>query len=449
MLVENKLHKTLTELANATGTSDATAIRLANTSGYSGYQELKIALARESASPDRSIHDDIEPDHTLLVAVKDALVDAKQRGTSQDSGEQVDEQTAAERTVVGWMAGTAGRLGDNRMDLVVGVDGGGTKTACLVADMGGSLLGLGFVGPSNYLRLAGGAREAAQAVRHGVEAAMRDAGLDISAPGCRIRVAQLALGGVGTDGVNVAMTEAARAVLDAECVCVENDAAAGLAAAVGELYGVVIVAGTGSIAMAVDREGRRARSGGWGYRVGDEGSGQDIGRLGLAAATRAHDGRGPATSLVGRALARYGIDTLDGLRGVPYREPVNNRDIVDFCLDVVAAAHEGDSVALGITEYAGRELAVTAYAAARVLGMDAGEFPAALCGSVFKAGNVILGPFRGELAKLAPGARVVQAPYPPVVGAVILALLRASVECDGTIRCRLAESWKEVERRHE
>jgi len=335
------------------------------------------------------------------------------------------------------------------MDLVVGVDGGGTKTACLVADTDGNLLGLGFAGPSNYLRLVGGAREAAQAVRYGVEAAMRDAGLYVSTPGCRIRVAQLALGGVGIDGVNVAMTEAARAELDAESVYVENDAAAGLAAAVGELYGVVIVAGTGSIAMAVDRAGRRARSGGWGYRVGDEGSGQDIGRLGLAAATRAHDGRGPATSLAGRALTRYRIDTLDGLRSVLYRQPVNNRDIADFCIDVVAAAQEGDPVALGIMEYAGRELALAACAAARALGMGAGKFPVALCGSVFKAGEVITGPFEGELARLAPGARVVQASYPPVVGAVILALLRAGVACDEAIRRRLAESWKEVEKRHE
>ncbi|HON41729.1 MAG TPA: BadF/BadG/BcrA/BcrD ATPase family protein [Bacillota bacterium] len=335
------------------------------------------------------------------------------------------------------------------MDLVIGVDGGGTKTACAVADMEGNLLGLGLAGPSNYLRLAGGAREAAQAVRDGAEAAMRDAGLYMSASSCRIRVAQLAVGGVGIDGVNVAMSEAARAVLDAENVCVENDAAAGLAAAVGELYGVVVVSGTGSIAMAVDRAGRRARSGGWGYRVGDEGSGQDIGRLGLAAATRAYDGRGPATSLVERALARHGIDTLDGLRGVLYRQPVNNRDIADFCLDVVAAAQEGDAVALGILEHAGRELALAVCAAARALGMDAGEFPVAPCGSVFKAGDVILDPFKGELARLVPGARVVHAPYPPVVGAVILALLRAGVACDEAIRRRLAQSWKEVEKRHE
>ena len=79
----------------------------------------------------------------------------------------------------------------------------------------------------------------------------------------------------------------------------------------------------------------------------------------------------------------------------------------------------------------------------------AAGFPVALCGSVFKAGEVITDPFQTELAKLAPGARVVQAPYPPVVGAVILALLRAGVKCDGTVRRRLAQSWKKVEKRHE
>jgi len=81
--------------------------------------------------------------------------------------------------------------------------------------------------------------------------------------------------------------------------------------------------------------------------------------------------------------------------------------------------------------------------------METGEFPVALCGGVFRAGDVVLDPFRGELAKLAPGARVVQAPYPPVVGSVVLALLRAGVECDETVRRRLVESWKEVEKRYE
>ncbi len=81
----------------------------------------------------------------------------------------------------------------------------------------------------------------------------------------RARQAYLALGGVDVDRPNEKMAEAARQVLDAEEIATDNDAAAGLAAATGELYGVVIIAGTGSIAMAVDGgEGRRRRSGGWG-----------------------------------------------------------------------------------------------------------------------------------------------------------------------------------------
>ena len=67
------IYQSITELANATGTSDATIVRLANTLGYSGYQELKIALARELVSPDKNIHDDIEPGDTLPVAVKKAF----------------------------------------------------------------------------------------------------------------------------------------------------------------------------------------------------------------------------------------------------------------------------------------------------------------------------------------------------------------------------------------
>lgn len=67
------IYQSITELASATGTSDATIIRLANTLGYSGYQELKIALARELVSPDKNIHDDIEPGDALPVAVRKAF----------------------------------------------------------------------------------------------------------------------------------------------------------------------------------------------------------------------------------------------------------------------------------------------------------------------------------------------------------------------------------------
>jgi N-acetylglucosamine kinase-like BadF-type ATPase len=331
------------------------------------------------------------------------------------------------------------------MDLVIGADGGGTKTACAIAQMNGRIIGLGYAGPSNHLRLPGRHAQAAEAVLEGAQAAFADSGM----AGARVRQAYLALAGVGTDGVNVKMMDAARQVLDAEEIIVDNDAVAGLAAATGQLYGVVIIAGTGSIAVAVDREGRRARSGGWGYRIGDEGSGQWIGRLGLAAAARAHDGRGGPTALVARALEHFSIETVDEIRSVLYRQPTNNRDIADFCVQVVAAAWEGDEVAMDIIGQAGRELALAAWAAARSLGMDSTEFPVSPNGSVFKAGDVITSPFKEELGRLAPTAEVVSAPFPPVVGAVILALLSAGVKVDSVVQENLERSWEEVRARHE
>jgi N-acetylglucosamine kinase-like BadF-type ATPase len=331
------------------------------------------------------------------------------------------------------------------MDVVIGADGGGTKTACAIAQMDGNIIGLGYAGPSNHLRLPGSHAQAAETVLEGVQAAFSDAGIAV----IRARQAYLALGGVDVDRPNEKMAEAARQVLDAEEIATDNDAAAGLAAATGELYGVVIIAGTGSIAMAVDGEGRRRRSGGWGYRIGDEGSGQWIGRLGLEAAAKAHDGRGKPTSLADRVLDHFGIETVDGLRSVLYKQPVNNRDIADFCMQVMASAREGDEVALDIVNRAGRELALAVWSAADGLGMASAEFPVVHQGSVFKAGDVIARPFEEELGRLAPAATVVSAAFPPVVGAVMLALMRAGVEIDGAVRENLARSWEEVEARHE
>ena len=127
-------------------------------------------------------------------------------------------------------------------------------------------------------------------------------------------------------------------------------------------------------------------------------------------------------------------------------QPVNNRDIADSAL-MRWRLRRGRCSCAGNCEHAGRELAMRC-AAARARAWTLGV-PGGAVWEWFKAGDVILDPFEGELTGLAPRARVVHAPYPPVVGAVILALLRAGAACDETTRRRLAESWKEVEKRHE
>ena len=333
--------------------------------------------------------------------------------------------------------------------VVFGADGGGTKTDCAVGRLDGTIVGFARVGPSNHLRLAGGAAEAARNVREGLERALADAGFGGGRADGRVRAAFLALGGIGAENAHGQMLRAAQEAIDADEVVLDNDAMAGLASGVGECFGVVVIAGTGSIALAVDRQGRRSRSGGWGYRIGDEGSGQWIGTMGLVAAARAHDGRGPDTSLCDKVLKRYGISSVDQLRAVLYAPAADNRIVADFCPDVVAAAEEGDEVARRVVQEAGRELALAAYAAAKQLGLESVECPVVTAGGVFKAGDAVARPFMEELARLMPSARVVVPRVPPVVGAVALALMRAGVDAaHPDVQANLARSWEEVMVRH-
>ena len=332
--------------------------------------------------------------------------------------------------------------------VVFGADGGGTKTDCAVGRLDGTIVGFARVGPSNHLRLAGGAAEAARNVRKALSGRWltRDSGA--AGPTCGPRGIPGA-GGIGAENAHGQMLRAAQEAIDADEVVLDNDAMAGLASGVGECFGVVVIAGTGSIALAVDRQGRRSRSGGWGYRIGDEGSGQWIGTMGLVAAARAHDGRGPDTSLCDKVLKRYGISSVDQLRAVLYAPAADNRIVADFCPDVVAAAEEGDEVARRVVQEAGRELALAAYAAAKQLGLESVECPVVTAGGVFKAGDAVARPFMEELARLMPSARVVVPRVPPVVGAVALALMRAGVDAaHPDVQANLARSWEEVMVRH-
>ncbi|MFM8271047.1 MAG: N-acetylglucosamine kinase, partial [Gemmata sp.] len=172
---------------------------------------------------------------------------------------------------------------------------------------------------------------------------------------------------------------AARARL-ADRVDVCADAALLLAAGTPAGWGVALVAGTGSMAFARAADGRNARSGGWGPLLGDEGSGYAIALAGLRAATRAADGRAPATPLIDKLLAAFGLSRPHDLVDAVYRG--NDRAVLAALAPVVMnAAEGGDPVASEILRDAAGELASAVSAAARAL--DLGScFPVALAGGL-------------------------------------------------------------------
>jgi glucosamine kinase len=281
--------------------------------------------------------------------------------------------------------------------LVLGVDGGGSKTRAVVADGAGRFLGEGLAGPSNPLRV--GVGEAVGAIREAADQACAAAGVRRG----EVVAAEVGLAGVRRADIRERM-RAGVAELGFKAVAVVTDAEIALYGATEGQPGLVIIAGTGSNCCGVNGRGRRACAGGWGPVAGDEGSGSWIARRGLQAVARATDGRGRRTSLVEAACEYFNVGGADDLSTAVYAPNMTNARIAGFGGRVVEAARRRDAAAREIVAEAGRELAAAAVAVVRKLRMGRERFRVAYVGGVFAAGGLILGPLSEELGRVAPGA---------------------------------------------
>jgi len=199
---------------------------------------------------------------------------------------------------------------------VIGVDGGGTKTEAVVMDEAHRVRGRG-VGPSSNYHDVGS--EAAEAALHeAIDQALADARVSPEA----VAGICLCMAGVDRPADRALVSELARRIHPFPRVLVHNDAVAALAAGTGRLLGVVVIAGTGTIAYGVDRHGRTARAAGWGALLADYGSGFWIGLEALHAVVRAADGRGQPTMLVERMLAHLNLKDVPDLVPWTYRHPI-------------------------------------------------------------------------------------------------------------------------------
>ena len=298
--------------------------------------------------------------------------------------------------------------------LVLGVDGGGTKTRAVVADGSGRVLGEGNAGPSNPLRV--GVREAAGAVREAAERACAAAGvrrLDIDA-------AEVGLAGVRREDIRERMRDAL-SVLGAKAVEVVTDADIALYGATEGRPGLVIIAGTGSICCGVNARGRHACAGGWGPVAGDEGSGSWIARRALQSVARASDGRGRRTSLVESACEYFHVTKAEDLSTAVYAPTVTHDHIAGFARRVAECAKKRDPVSRAILAEAGRELGEAAVAVIRRLRMEREAFPVGYVGGVFQSGPLLLAALRKEVARVAPKARLAPPRMAPAEAAARMA----------------------------
>ena len=264
--------------------------------------------------------------------------------------------------------------------LLLGVDGGGTSTTAWLADSEGRVLGRGSAGPSNIKAV--GADAARSSLDGSIRLAFADSGLE---PG-PVEVSCLGLAGFDRLEDKRWLENWASGTNWGRRLVLVNDGDLVVAAGTPEGWGVGVISGTGSIAVGRTRDGRSARSGGWGYLLGDEGSAYAVVLAALRLVARRADGRQPPDldrpgSLTFRICEALGIDSPSELVSAIYREGFDRSRIAALAPAVVSAADDDPSISTLILEPAGRDLAEMVAAVARQLQMESGRLPLAMAGS--------------------------------------------------------------------
>ncbi|HET8797006.1 MAG TPA: BadF/BadG/BcrA/BcrD ATPase family protein [Thermoanaerobaculia bacterium] len=301
------------------------------------------------------------------------------------------------------------------MTTFIGVDGGASKTAALVVDEEGRVLGRGLAGGSNHLRV--GIEEATRNIERAMNKALVEAGVAIR----DVEYAYCGIAGSDHPVHRQKVIDALQVFFPRGNFIVDTDARIALTGAIGFGAGIVVISGTGSVAFGRNAGGEESRSGGWGPTLGDEGSGFWIAREGLSAIVRAHDGRGFATRMTELLCNEYDMCAPEDLPRFVYAATTHVDDIARYGKLVIEAAHEGDAVALEILVRAGSELAECVLAIARRLHMTDTRFPVAYVGGAFHAGELLLNPMRLRLQRDAPGATLLAPQHTPVDGAAMMA----------------------------
>jgi N-acetylglucosamine kinase-like BadF-type ATPase len=305
------------------------------------------------------------------------------------------------------------------MRYYIGVDGGASKTDAIVIDQNGEAHGRGLAGGSNHLRV--GIEEATRNVERAVNKALVEAGVAIR----DVEYAYCGIAGADHPVHHQRVVDSLRVFFPRGNFIVDTDARIALTGAVGFGPGIVIIAGTGSVAFGRNASNDESRAGGWGPTIGDEGSGFWIAREGLSAIVRAHDGRGFATLMTSLLCEDYDMCSPDDLPRFVYATTTHADDIARYGKLVIEAAQSGDEVARDILSRAGSELAECVLAVARQLHMSDSEFDVAHVGGAFHAGDLLLNPMRMRLNRDAPGATIHPPHEEPVRGAARMAMQAA------------------------
>ena len=299
---------------------------------------------------------------------------------------------------------------------VLGIDAGGTKTVCLLADDRGAIVSSVRGAGANLHTIGEAVVE--QVLRTIVHEALGHGAVDPSAI-C------IGMAGVDRDDERQLVHAIMRRIAPQSRILVVNDALIALVAGARDEPGIVIISGTGSIAFGRNAAGEAARAGGWGHMIGDEGSGYWIGRETLAAIMRSCDGRAPATALTTAVLRHFNVADISQLPRIVYDRAQPRMAVSALGPVVQQASDRGDAVALEILDRAADELALMAQSVAKRLGMVDEKFTCYLAGGAFRVVPRLAQAMPNRLLRVAPRTTTEALEDEPARGAVWLALAEA------------------------
>src|SRR5579872_841525 len=296
------------------------------------------------------------------------------------------------------------------MGIYLAIDGGGTKTSCVIGNEN-SVLGTGASSGSNVLRVS--EHQARQAIETAVQLACAEARIS---PRSIDRTCIGVAGGARPDAA--AAIRQILADLASGQIEVVGDMVIAMEASAGSGPGVVVIAGTGSIAYGRNSAGQTARAGGWGFAISDEGSGSWIGRKAVSAAMRAFD-EGRGTALLEAAIKSWNLNSREEL--IVTANAQANPDFAGLLGTVVAAAEADDPAAHDVLAEAGAELATLAKIVIRRIFQERENIPVAMSGGVFGNSALVRQVFYNNLRLDFPNAAVNANVVDPVQGALQLA----------------------------
>lgn len=317
--------------------------------------------------------------------------------------------------------------------LFIGIDGGGTHSTAVAAWPDGRIAAIAKGGGLNFYN------DGVETVRLRLESMVAELCSKAGAPAQKICVGMSALDGPADEATHALFTSGA---LSPAQLDLQSDAYIALMGFTRGEPGMIIICGTGSMLLLLDETGMQHVSGGWGYLLGDAGSGYTLAREGLLSVIDESDGVGPRTALTQHALSYFSAESPRRIIDRVYAPDCTPDKIAGFARHVIAEAEGEDALA---QEILSRNMQRLARLAAQLLKKSPQAHRVGLYGGIFGHSKAARRLFGDALAKLSPQAEICSLEYPPELGAIIHSLRREGLLTPDVL-AQLKETYEEAKR---